>query len=86
MDISIILRGCQPDCLEKLVIKTVLRGVLVNAHAKGFSTALHGALHATGSYWSNGVSGFSFSGVYNEPIGTTSREASLTVRQLQKLL
>lgn len=48
-----------------------------SAYAKGLSTALQGALQATGSYRRTGVSGFSFKGVYKAPIGTTSREASL---------
>ena len=43
--------------------------------------ALQGALQATGSYWSSGVSVFSFNGVYRAPMGTTSRDASLNVSQ-----
>lgn len=37
---------------------------------KGLRTALQGALHETGSYCSNGVSGFSLRGVYRAPMGT----------------
>jgi hypothetical protein len=33
----------------------------------------------TGSNWRRGVSGFSFSGVYKAPIGTTSLEASYRI-------
>ena len=47
-------------------------------HQKGFNTDLQGCLHITGSNCSSGVSGFSFSGVYSAPMGTTSREASWT--------
>lgn len=39
------------------------QGLLRSTYAKGLRTALQGALHVTGSYCSNGVSGFSFSGV-----------------------
>ena len=41
----------------------------------GLRTARHGALHATGSYCTR-LSGFSLSGVYRTPIGTTRRDAS----------
>lgn len=50
----------------------------IATHAKGFNTALQGCLQVSGSYWSRGVSGFSFNGVYKAPIGTTKRLASLT--------
>ena len=45
-------------------------------HQKGFRTPLHGGRHPTGWYWRRGVSVFSFKGVYNAPMGTTSRDAS----------
>ena len=45
-------------------------------YQKGFRTARQGALQETGSYWSSGVSVFSFKGVYRAPMGTTSLEAS----------
>jgi hypothetical protein len=51
------------------------------AYQKGLRTALQGALHATGAYWSSGVSVFSFKGVYRAPMGTTRREASCRSHQ-----
>jgi hypothetical protein len=41
------------------------------------TTALHGALHDTGSYGKSGWSDNSLRGVYKAPIGTTSLEASM---------
>lgn len=58
-------------------IRRSLCDYAVGPYAKGFSTALQGALQVTGSYCKSGVSGFSLRGVYKAPIGTTSREASL---------
>jgi hypothetical protein len=53
------------------------------AHQKGFRTALQGGLQVTGSNWRRGVSGFSFRGVYNAPMGTTSLEASYFLLNLR---
>ena len=47
----------------------------------GLRTARHGALHATGSYCSNGVpSVFSFKGVYKALIGTSCSVSDKTQR------
>lgn len=73
--ISKVERGCRRSCNRQLPFFCVYRIV---SYANGLSTARHGSLHVTGSYRSNGVSGFSFKGVYRAPMGTTSREASLT--------
>lgn len=45
-------------------------------YQNGFNTDRQGCLQVTGSNWRRGVSGFSFNGVYNAPIGTTRRDAS----------
>jgi hypothetical protein len=50
-------------------------------YQNGLSTPLQGALQTTGSYWSSGVSVFSFRGVYRAPMGTTRREASCSSGQ-----
>jgi hypothetical protein len=55
--------------------------MLAVTYQYGLSTPLHGARHTTGSYCSNGVSVFSFKGVYRAPMGTTRREASCSSGQ-----
>lgn len=66
--------GHRPGCIGVSFEALILSWL--TTYQKGFKRARHVCLQVTGSYCRRGVSGFSFKGVYNAPMGTTSLEAS----------